>query len=215
MADDPKVPEEAKLLEDQNKNIIEVWKTVIGVQQHFNDIAMRIRSMFVTILLALFAAIGFMLDKKFSIHIAGATIQYVVLLPIFGIACAYLFYFIDRYWYHRLLVGSVNEAIRIEHLYRERIPSLGLSEAIGKESPYVPRPPTLWVARAVVSHKEFRDKGVMHSNAKIEFFYKSVMAGLLLLAVILWFISGVTPDPASSARTPIAPATSTSPKEPK
>jgi hypothetical protein len=101
MADDAKPPEDGKLLEDQNKNIIEVWKSVIGVQQHFNDIAMRIRSMFVTILLALFAAIGFMLDKKFSIHVAGTTIQYVVLLPLFGIACTYLFYFIDRYWYRR------------------------------------------------------------------------------------------------------------------
>ena len=50
--------------DERRKQIIDAWKVAIEVQQHFNDIGMRIRGMFVTILLALFASIGFLLDKK-------------------------------------------------------------------------------------------------------------------------------------------------------
>ena len=35
--------------EQQRTQIIEIWKTIVEVQRHFNDIAMRIRSMFITI----------------------------------------------------------------------------------------------------------------------------------------------------------------------
>ena len=90
---------------DRQKLTVEIWKTIVGVQQHFNDISMRIRSMFVTILLALFAAIGFLVDKRITLEVFGLKVQYATLLPLFGIVGTVLFYFIDRYWYHRLLVG--------------------------------------------------------------------------------------------------------------
>jgi len=54
---------------DRQKLTVEIWKTIVGVQQHFNDISMRIRSMFVTILLALFAAIGFLVDKRITLEV--------------------------------------------------------------------------------------------------------------------------------------------------
>jgi hypothetical protein len=119
---------------DRQKLTVEIWKTVVGVQQHFNDISMRIRSMFVTILLALFAAIGFLIDKRLTLGLGSFKVQYSTLLPIFGAVGTGLFYFIDRYWYHRLLVGSVKHAIEIEKKYREELPELSLSDAIGRES---------------------------------------------------------------------------------
>ena len=51
----------AALTSERRKEVIDVWKEVVDVQQHFNDVSMRIRGMFVTILLALFAAMGFLL----------------------------------------------------------------------------------------------------------------------------------------------------------
>jgi hypothetical protein len=33
------------------------------------------------------------------------------LVPLFGILGTFLFYFIDRFWYHRLLVGTVKLAL--------------------------------------------------------------------------------------------------------
>jgi hypothetical protein len=132
--------------DERRKQIIDVWKTVVGVQQHFNDISMRIRSMFVTILLALFASLGFMLDKRLTLEISVVKIQFATLVPLFGVLGTYLFYFNDRYWYHRLLVGSVKHAIIIEQKYKNEMPELSLSEAIGAESPYEPRGPVRLLA---------------------------------------------------------------------
>jgi len=101
--------ESVRVRDERRSQIIDVWKTIVEVQQHFNDISMRIRSMFVTILLALFASIGFLLDKNLSLRVSSFTIRFSTLIPLFGIVGTYLFYFIDRYWwYHRLLIGAVS-----------------------------------------------------------------------------------------------------------
>ncbi|NPZ40020.1 hypothetical protein, partial [Pseudomonas aeruginosa] len=110
-----------------SKEIVEIWKAVVGVQMHFNDISMRIRSMFVTILLALFASLGFLLDKNLGLQVADYYVQFATILPVFGILGAYLFYFIDRYWYHRLLVGSVKQGLSIESKFRSELPELSLT----------------------------------------------------------------------------------------
>ncbi len=102
------------LTDSRRKEIIDVWKEVVDVQQHFNDISMRIRGMFVTILLAFFAATGFLLDKTFTLDAWSLHVRYVTLVPLFGIVGTLLFYFLDRYWYHRLLLASVEHAGTIE-----------------------------------------------------------------------------------------------------
>jgi len=75
----------------------------------------------------------------------------------------------DRYWYHRLLVGSVNHGINIERKYRDDIPELSLSDAIGKESPYKPRSRLIqFAAWLVVREDTYRNSGVLRSDGKIE-----------------------------------------------
>ncbi len=106
--------ERPKLTDENKKQIIDIWKTIVGVQQHFNDIEMRIRAMFVTIILALFASVGFLMDKKLSFVVWVFNVQFATLVPLIGVLGACLFYFMDRYWYHRLLLGAVNHAIGIE-----------------------------------------------------------------------------------------------------
>ena len=196
--------------EQQRTQIIEIWKTIVEVHRHFNDIAMRIRSMFITILLALFAAIGFLLDKKPSFEISDYNIQFATILPLFGIFGAWLFYFIDRYWYHRLLVGSVKHALEIEKKYKSEIPELSLSDAIGKESPYKPRGIVRLVANLLVSHNKYSETGKLHSDGKIELFYKSVVLALFLTMIMLASLGGVTID----KKTPPAQATPATIAEP-
>lgn len=196
--------------EQQRTQIIEIWKTIVEVQRHFNDIAMRIRSMFITILLALFAAIGFLLDKKPSFEISDYNIQFATILPLFGIFGAWLFYFIDRYWYHRLLVGSVKHALEIEKKYKSEIPELSLSDAIGKESPYKLRGIVRLVANLLVSHNKYSETGKLHSDGKIELFYKSVVLALFLTMIMLASLGGVTID----KKTPPAQATPATIAEP-
>ena len=185
---------QSKMRDEERAHIIEIWKTVVDVQQHFNDISMRIRGMFVTILLALFAAIGFLYTQHIDLKIAAIRVKFALVMPLFGIVGTYLFYFIDRFWYHRLLVGSVNHALNIEEKYKDEIPELSLSEAIGKESPYQPHGVTYCLARIVVRDKRFRDTGRLHSDAKIELFYKSVVLVLVLTIVLLAVFGGIERD---------------------
>jgi len=190
--------ERPKLSDENKKQIIDIWKTIVGVQQHFNDIEMRIRSMFVTVLVALIASIGFLMDKKLAFPVGIFNVQFATIVPLVGAVATYLFYFVDRYWYHRLLVGSVNHAIEIEKKYRDDIPELSLSDAIGKESPYKPRGITRFVAWLVVSDRRYRETGNLHSNAKIELFYKPVIF-LLLAATVAIALMGSSKRPAEPA----------------
>lgn len=180
--------------DEQRKQIIEIWKVIVEVQRHFNDISMRIRSTFVAILLALFASIGFLLDKKLSLEIWIFKIQFATFVPLFGILGTYLFYFIDRHWYHRLLLGSVKHAIIIENKYKNEMPELSLSEAIGAESPYKPRGAVRWLANLLVSHDKYRETGQLHSEGKIEFFYRFVALLLMLATIVLAWVGGITID---------------------
>jgi HAD-hyrolase-like len=173
--------------DEKKEQVIDIWKTIVGVQQHFNDIGMRIRSMFVTILLALFASIGFLLDKRLAFTIGPLSVQFATVIPFIGILGTWLFYFIDRYWYHRLLLGSV-----------KHLPELSLSDAIGKESPYKPRGRLIrFMAWWVVTEPRYRETGYLHSDGKIELFYKSVIVLLLLAAAAIALMGGVTLETAA------------------
>ncbi len=177
---------------DQQKNIIEIWKTIIGVQMHFNDIEMRIRSIFITLVLALCASIGFLTDKKPAVAIGSITIFFVTFVPLLGVVATYLFYFIDRHWYHRLLVGAVKHAIEIEKRHVATIPELSLSDAIGRESPVPVRNlGTRLVAALVVSDLRYRRDRIFHSDAKIEFFYKSIVLLFCLVFLAVFLFGGI------------------------
>jgi hypothetical protein len=178
--------------DDLRKSTVEIWKTVVGVQMHFNDIEMRIRSVFITLVLALCASVGFLTDKKPAVLVGGITIYFVALVPLLGVVATYLFYFIDRHWYHRLLVGAVKHAIDIEKRHAAILPELSLSDAIGRESPVPVRSRMVRIVAAlVVSDARYRKDRVFHSDAKIEFFYKSIVLLFSLFFIIALLFGGV------------------------
>jgi hypothetical protein len=174
---------------EEKKNIIDAWKATVDVQQHFNDISLRIRGLFVTLIIALAAAIGFLAEKNLRITVADITVHYAIVIPIIGIVGTLLFYFMDRYWYHRLLVGSVNHGESIERRHRFEIPEIGLTAAIGATSPIkLTRRLSKWLAKLVVTDDEYLKGGLVHSTAKIELIYKPVV--YLLLSVFLVMLLG-------------------------
>lgn len=79
----------------------------------------------------------------------------------------------------------------IEKRYKAELPELSLSDAIGKESPYKPRGIVWLAAWLLVRHDKFRSTGNLHSDGKIELFYKSVMLALIITSVILALGGGV------------------------
>ncbi len=195
------------LTDERRREIIDIWKEVVDVQQHFNDISMRIRGMFVTILLAFFAAMGFLLDKEFTLDAWDLHVRYVTLVPLFGIVGTLLFYFIDRFWYHRLPLASVEHAGTIESQYTNEIPELSLGKSISTKSPYTPGSLVRLLACLVmVRDSRFWQTGKLHSDAKIELFYKSVIAVLIATMVVLGLAGGIYVGPKESpqAKNPLA-----------
>ena len=181
------------------KYIFEAWKQSIEVQQHFNDICMRIRNYFITIISALFAFMGVVLseldDPFFQVLTISVHTSVPLLLAI--IAATYLFYFIDRHWYHRLLLGAVQNAIQIEQGLKKSIPGIELTGAIGEKSPLDVSQKGVGnfflyrIARIFGSDPRVKSEKKIHSDAKISMFYKMVGAFFSLILIVTLAAGGI------------------------
>lgn len=173
------------------QDVIEIWKKSVEVQQHFNDIAMKIRNLYITILAVIAAAYGVLLKEEILFfEVANAQFNYVLVMILVGAGAASLFYFMDRHWYHRLLLGAVKHAGEIEAKYKEELPELALGKSIAEKSPVrIGNRLVRLIARAVVSDDRYKSTGKLHSDAKIELFYKPVIY-LLFAAFLLFGVFG-------------------------
>lgn len=176
---------------DQKQALIEIWKKTIDVQQHFNDIELRIRNFALTLLVAILGAAGFALKEGVYIIAFQYRVPLAVFLLLAGLIAWLGFYFMDRHWYHRLLYGAVNHGREIEQRARIILPELGLTDAIGRASPI-----------EIFGRK-------IRSPAKINIFYGLVAAILVILAASSFFVGprGPTSETESRAVSPTPPAT--------
>lgn len=117
-------------------NIIQIWTKIIDVQQHFNDIALRIRNIALTVFTFIIGGIGYTTKDNLSIIISDNVVPYSTVLAALGIVIVSAFFYMDRFWYHNLRVGSVKQGAMIEKKWGNIIPELNLTCAIGKESPH-------------------------------------------------------------------------------
>lgn len=144
----------------EKKDLIDVWKKCLDVQMHFNGIELQIRNYAVTLLVAVIGAAAYALKEHLDAHLSNYSFSMALVILPAGILGWIAFYFMDRHWYHRLLLGSVYHTIKIEKALG---PELELGVAIGAESP-IPL---------------FGKK--VHSTQKIDLFYA---AGLTFLIVL-------------------------------
>lgn len=161
--------------------IIEAWKKSVDVQQHFNEICMKIRNFYISLVSALIALIGVVLSRVtepyFQIWHYQVNVGIPVLLAI--VFSTVLFYFIDRHWYHRLLVGAVKNAIVIENALEGHVLGIGLSKMIGASSPLDVSAGGswgwYWLGRLFGSDPRVKTDKKIHSDAKISLFYNGVL----------------------------------------
>lgn len=157
--------------ENDKKLLLEVWKQCVDVQMHFNDMEMKIRSLAVTVITAISGAIGYLLKENIY-H------QFIIILSFIGIAAWLCFYLMDRFMYHKLLIGAVNSGINIE----KRLESLGINVDLGEQ------------IKQASPLKNLFGKGIeIHSDQKLDFFYITVpvicINGILSYLVLsLWVI---------------------------
>lgn len=155
-------------MEADDAHKIEIWKTIIDVQKHFNELEMRIRNVAVTVLAAFLAAAGITMKDNMHVALGRFDLSLTSLVLLGGALCWLAFYGMDRFWYHRLLMGAVKQGLVVEESLAARFPESGLTKAIGDESPVKLGSLTI------------------RSGNKIDIFYWSVALPLILAAAIAW-----------------------------
>lgn len=156
---------------------IEIWKKIVDVQQHFNDLELRVRNFALIVTGAFLGLGGYAIKdagvvKLFALEVSIAGL--VVVSAIFPLAA---FYFMDRLWYHRLLDGSVHAGIEAEKALKDLGYKVDLGSKIKEHSPF-----KLWLTK----------KKMIRSATKMDLFYAILAGSLLLIAGFLGF--GIRPQ---------------------
>ncbi len=153
---------------------LDAWKKAVDVQQHFNDLDLRVRNLAMTLLGTAIGALGVASvaggagGSGQQAGAAGAVATLRVPLLVGVLALVWAFYIMDRWWYHRLLNGAVAEGGRLEESLTEQGIKVELGHAISKASP-------------------IKVRGyVIPSDNKIDFFY------LILASVVLVVLADLT-----------------------
>src|SRR3989442_1742018 len=111
--------------------LVEAWKQTVAVQQHFNDIELRIRSFAISFL-------GVVLGAAAVAHQQAASSQLAAFLSLVGLIGWGGFYMMDGLWYHRLLYGSVKHGEVVEKALEAagEPKAFQLTQTISQHSPY-------------------------------------------------------------------------------
>lgn len=147
---------------------IEVWKKVVDVQQHFNDLELRIRNFALTVFTAIFAGIALLEREKIKVNLWDKDLHASSILCLIGVIVLSAFFYMDKYWYHNLLLGAVKQGEFIEKRYANDFPEIMLGHSIRKSSPH----PFLW-------------KWEISSKGKYWFFYSPLFLSLIILGLAL------------------------------
>ena len=124
------IPLNGKLNRENIPHVLDIWKKVVDVQQHFNEIELKIRNFAVTIYTFFLGGIGYCVynEIKISDRPVASFLAFVGAIAIFA------FFYMDKYWYHQFLKGASKTAGQIENKWIKVLPELKLSTKISDES---------------------------------------------------------------------------------
>lgn len=156
---------------------IEIWKKIVDVQQHFNDLELRIRNFALIVTGAFLGLGGYAIKDAGVVKLFGLEVSIAGLVVVSAIFPLAAFYFMDRLWYHRLLDGSVYAGIEAETALKDLGYKVDLGSKIKEHSPF-----KLWPTR----------KKMIRSATKMDLFYAILAGSLFLVAGFLGF--GIRPQ---------------------
>ncbi|MEP1992096.1 MULTISPECIES: hypothetical protein [Alphaproteobacteria] len=116
---------------------IEIWKKIVDVQQHFNDLELRIRNFALVVAGAFLGLGGYAVREGSAIEVLGMEIAVAGLVIVSAVIPLIAFYLMDRLWYHRLLEGSVLAGIEAEQALKD----LGYKVDLGTKISEMSYPP--------------------------------------------------------------------------
>lgn len=163
---------EKKIDKDLIPNIISIWSDIVKVQQHFNDIALRIRNLSLTAFTFIIATLGYIIKENITFNINGIEINGITVFSFLGLLIIFCFFFMDKYWYHKFLLGAVMQASFIENKWHKIIPEIALSNSITKQS----------------SLPLFYGKIKINSKKRFNYFYGPLMLIFLLFFIASFFV---------------------------
>lgn len=177
---------------------IEIWKKIVDVQQHFNDLELRIRNFALIVTGAFLGLGGYAIKDAGVVKLFGLEVSIAGLVVVSAIFPLAAFYFMDRLWYHRLLEGSVYAGIEAETELKHLGYKVDLGSKIKEHSPF-----KLWLTR----------KRMIRSATKMDLFYAILAGSLLMVAAFLGF--GIRPQAAVDTPPPpiVAPPAAHLPTE--
>lgn len=152
--------------------VIDIWEKVVDVQQHFNEIELKIRNLALTLYTFFLGGIGYCAFKNLKIN---DKIPVASILALIAFLAILAFLYMDKCWYHKFLKGAGITAGQIEKKWRNVIPELKLSTQISYES-----------------HIGLFNKKT-NSDRKYYFFYGLLLIPLLAICVILFFVDVTFP----------------------
>lgn len=156
---------------------IEIWKKIVDVQQHFNDLELRIRNFALIVTGAFLGLGGYAIKDAGVVKVFGLEVSIAGLVVVSAIFPLAAFYFMDRLWYHRLLDGSVYAGIEAETALKDLGYKVDLGSKIKGHSAF-----KLWLTK----------KKMIRSATKMDLFYAILAGSLLLVAGFLGF--GIRPQ---------------------
>ena len=154
---------------------IELWKKTIDVQQHFNDLSLRIRNYSIATITAIIGLTAIVLKEKYFITLFNHEIPLASLILLLGLLPWIAFWFMDRIWYHVLLIGAVKHGEDIETRWASKFPEILLTHKISEESPY----------KIPFTNKK------LHSKDKFLIYYGII--ALFMIIVAIWLFLGSSP----------------------
>jgi hypothetical protein len=123
------IPSTLPKITDEDHKVLQVymdeWKTVIETQMHFNDLILRFRSVVLTAFVAFVAAV-IAIDKLLNLSRTEHALLGVIPLTLWTTA-----FIIDFFFYHKLLLGSVTQALKFDKSPRfQQIGLFGMTTCI-------------------------------------------------------------------------------------
>ena len=118
---------------NKETNFIAIWSKCIDIQMHFNSLNLTIKSLAITGFTFFISGIGYLYKEKVYLE----EVNVLMWFSLMGVLIIFLFYFIDRYWYHQYLKAT---SAHIEYIENQDIldndlrSALNVSQKIAEES---------------------------------------------------------------------------------
>lgn len=187
--------------EDRASLALEAWKKVVQTQEHFNEICMKVRTLYATVLAGIISLYGVFLkdNSGHGFKIVGLDVDPILAICLAVFVTSTLFYFVDKEWYHRLLLGAVEQGAEIEGRWGDILPEIKLGSKITAKSPVdlSSSPKTAWLLKLFVEDERFKNSNKLHSDAKLEVFYKPVRSLSVIIFVAAFAFGGISYDGSS------------------